>query len=137
VCFLEKNDLSLECFEAGRQILGAFISADASQTRMRPGLSRAIFHPWAAMRPLVTVLASERVLSPDFVSLRVRNRVLHQTRIEVLGPSEMSRRSVGFETWKPIGTLMPAQSRGMAERQSVRQLSPGSGEGQATASHVQ
>jgi len=31
--------------------------------------------------------------------------------MEVHDPSEMSRRSVSFETWKLIGTLMPAHSR--------------------------
>jgi hypothetical protein len=62
---------------------------------------------------------------------------LHQTRIEVHYPSKMDRRSISFETWKLIGTLMPAYSRGMAERGSVRQLSPGSGEGQDTAIDVQ
>jgi hypothetical protein len=49
----------------------------------------------------------------------------------------MDRRSVSFETWKLIGSLMPAYSRGMAELGSVRQLSPGLDEGQDTAFYVQ
>jgi len=61
---------------------------------------------------------------------------LHQTRIEVHDPSVMDRRSGSFETWKLIGSLIPAYSSGMAER-CVRQLSPGSGEGQDPAFHVQ
>jgi hypothetical protein len=58
-------------------------------------------------------------------------------RREVHDPSKMDRRSIYFETWKLIGTLMPAYSRGMAERGRVRQLSPGSGEGQDSAFHIQ